>query len=358
MVVEWETPVYILCDVFILNYTIISNIKESFTIGVRTKKAIIEMIVEAKAVVSTSTSFIGTSIGTSSKKNLVAKDAVYGTRRACLPHQFDVYCLFNGLISNWKAHRVVDFRKPLKIDKLHAVVGKNSLALYWQYDADNYLRLSYLAIYPEARIISTVELRGKNRYKFNNMQHGTYIFMIIVLKYVDDIELQSDIESITVSVGSTKRFTSVEKYNGERIFVTFESSSDNSVSVNGFIDNYAIIVTEQIQDVDYKLDSWFDVQKKDIWTPYRATSSTYNPFRQKEIYTATFIIGDDNCFTKFDKTEMKPENMYCNGKLRRNRQYFVKLRTYSLLKIAVESDWVSVNNTYRTNEHKKWNKQG
>lgn len=52
MVVEWESPVYILCDVFILNYTIISNIKESFTIGVRTKKAIIEMIVEAKAVVS------------------------------------------------------------------------------------------------------------------------------------------------------------------------------------------------------------------------------------------------------------------------------------------------------------------
>lgn len=64
-----------------------------------------------------------------------------------------------------------------------------------------------------------------------------------------------------------------------------------------------------LKDVDYKLDSWFDVQKKDIWTPYRATSSTYNPFRQKEIYTATFIIGDDNCFTKFDKTEMKPENM-------------------------------------------------
>lgn len=78
-----------------------------------------------------------------------------------------------------------------------------------------------MAIYPEARIISTVELRGKNRYKFNNMQHGTYIFMIIVLKYVDDIELQSDIESITVSVGSSESHI--------LIFIKYKSTTIDSI---------------------------------------------------------------------------------------------------------------------------------
>ncbi|VDL81216.1 unnamed protein product [Nippostrongylus brasiliensis] len=64
----------------------------------------------------------------------------------------------------------------------------------------------------------------------------------------------------------------------------------------------------------------------------------WNPF-SKGARDATFTIGDDDC------VRQSLDEPYCNGILRANGPYKVKLRAYTNTNAAMESDWIAIDGT-------------
>ncbi|KIH50687.1 hypothetical protein ANCDUO_19233 [Ancylostoma duodenale] len=69
---------------------------------------------------------------------------------------------------------------------------------------------------------------------------------------------------------------------------------------------------------------------------FRASPSTWNPFT-RNTRNASFTIGSDDCERR------SLDEPYCNGILRANIDYKVKLRAYLENKVAMESDWISID---------------
>lgn len=52
------------------------------------------------------------------------------------------------------------------------------------------------------------------------------------------------------------------------------------------------------------LKSWYDVSEETVRSAYRASASTYQPFRQRDAAKfANFIIGDEECDESRKMTE-------------------------------------------------------
>ncbi|KAK6045088.1 hypothetical protein COOONC_17407, partial [Cooperia oncophora] len=67
-----------------------------------------------------------------------------------------------------------------------------------------------------------------------------------------------------------------------------------------------------------------------------ASPSIWNPFK-KSSKEATFTIGSDDCVRR------SLDEPYCNGILRANVPYKVKLRAYMDTNVAMESEWISID---------------
>uniref|UniRef100_A0A0K0D4P8 Eph LBD domain-containing protein n=1 Tax=Angiostrongylus cantonensis TaxID=6313 RepID=A0A0K0D4P8_ANGCA len=86
------------------------------------------------------------------------------------------------------------------------------------------------------------------------------------------------------------------------------------------------------------LRSWFEVKDDETWGSYRASPSVWQPFTGSS-NSASFTIGTDDCRRQsFDEP-------YCNGILRANVAYEVKLRAYMNTNVAIESDWIQIDGT-------------
>lgn len=112
-----------------------------------------------------------------------------------------------------------------------------------------------------------------------------------------DAEAESESETITVIIKQyTSNLPSLKRQGIRELNVAFENDRSFNTDTNGNVDNYAIIVTEVIseQEDEFDLKTWFDVKVEDKWTPYRASHSTYNPFKNG-VKKANFIIGEEEC---------------------------------------------------------------
>ncbi|KRZ85799.1 Tyrosine-protein phosphatase 10D [Trichinella sp. T8] len=120
---------------------------------------------------------------------------------------------------------------------------------------------------------------------------------------------------------------------------------------NGVINNYNIIVTEdsevsteqyllvfllfiRLDKFEYHLYNWEMVKEFDISPPYITTPPDYQPFANPKTKDTSYVIGLDTCDGK---------HKFCNGPLKPDATYFVKLRACTVANICMESDYVKVS---------------
>ncbi|KAK5972518.1 hypothetical protein GCK32_007620 [Trichostrongylus colubriformis] len=116
------------------------------------------------------------------------------------------------------------------------------------------------------------------------------------------------------------------------------------VRINTLLD--VAISSKQMNDDEYELKSWFEVKDEDTWGSYRASPSVWSPFK-KSLNEVTFTIGSDDCIRR------RLDEPYCNSILRANVNYKVKLRAYMDTKVAMESDWISIDGQASEEEEDK-----
>uniref|UniRef100_A0A915BH62 protein-tyrosine-phosphatase n=1 Tax=Parascaris univalens TaxID=6257 RepID=A0A915BH62_PARUN len=236
---------------------------------------------------------------------------------------------------------------PLKLTRLDAVVGKNYVVLHWDVQSQPQSKCRFRLSYINTANIgkqnsSAVETINRKKFRFGSLASDTYYtFTVIVIMGTAQQEAQSKPETITVGIGGAHRSLPVlQRRDSRQLIVTFENDQNAFADVNGVVDNYAVIVSQDIQledDDDYDLRSWFDVHAQRRWPPYRASSLDYNPFRGNSVKSAKFIIGEEDC------EQQRPNEKYCNGPLRANVNFFVKIRAYTMSNIAMETSWVSIS---------------
>ncbi|PIO72165.1 hypothetical protein TELCIR_05918 [Teladorsagia circumcincta] len=221
------------------------------------------------------------------------------------------------------------FSDPLKVNALYPVVGRDYVVLYWDIenfaDSDCRFRLSYNA---DRVATVSVELKGASRHRFSALMPDVYYTFTITV-----------IMGIGKAAAEKGRFSPTLMRQGSReLTVKFENDHQVFSPLNGAIENVAVIVSDDIDmnDDNYELRSWFDVKDDETWGSYRASPSVWNPFK-KSSKEATFTIGSDDCVRR------SLDEPYCNGILRANVPYKVKLRAYMDTKVAMESEWITID---------------
>ncbi|VDM81335.1 unnamed protein product [Strongylus vulgaris] len=141
---------------------------------------------------------------------------------------------------------------------------------------------------------------------------------------------------------------SLMRLGSRELKVSFENDQQVFSPLNGEISNIAVIVTDdsELNDDEYELKSWFEVREEETWGSYRASPSDWNPF-SRNIRNASFTIGSDDCVRR------SLDEPYCNGILRANIDYKVKLRAYMKNSIAMESDWIIIDGTAEENNEEE-----
>ncbi|GMS83672.1 hypothetical protein PENTCL1PPCAC_5847, partial [Pristionchus entomophagus] len=269
-------------------------------------------------------------------------------------YNFELFTVFEGRRSRPVTSNVTTY--PLKVNKLYPVVGRDYVVLFWDIEnfADNDVRfrVAYVAISNSGhKSDSTVVLRNKNTYKFDKLPGDTYYtFTCTVIMGMGAAEAESESEMITISIGMPARSVpSVTRHGSRELAVQFENDPSVFSEQNGEVDNFAVIVTEKrdLGGDDYDLQSWFEVKDEEMWSAYRASSSDFNPFRGNRKKSATFTIGADDC------VQRRLDEPYCNGMLRANTDYYVKVRAYTKEGVAMETEWVSVAGATEEGEEDK-----
>ncbi|TMS34830.1 hypothetical protein L596_002344 [Steinernema carpocapsae] len=269
-------------------------------------------------------------------------------------YDFTLYTVYKDIKSRPVETKITTY--PLKVKKLYPVLGEGYATLYWDIEnvADNdcRYRLSYAGTSNTGyQSTNTVELRNKNRHRFSNLAPDTYYtFTITVIMGVGEAEAESESETVTVALAGKHRSTPVlQRYGTRELSVQFENDYNVFADTNGNIENVAVIVTEDVElgGDDFDLKSWYEVRSEDKWGAYRASPTTYNPFHKRTVKSTTFVIGEEDCERR------RLDEKYCNGILRSNTNYFVKIRAYTASNIAMETEWVSLSGTMEKEEIKE-----
>ncbi|VDO86211.1 unnamed protein product [Haemonchus placei] len=252
---------------------------------------------------------------------------------------FTLYTIYKGVRSRPVTEAITTY--PLKVNALYPVVGQGYVLLYWDIenyaDSDCRFRLSYNA---ERVATVSVELKGASRHRFGPLMSDVYYtFTITVIMGTGKAAAESESEMITVYVPREGRsLPSLKRQGSRELTVKFENDQQMFSPLNGAIEDVAVIVSDDIDmnDDNYELKSWFDVKDEETWGSYRATPSGWNPFK-KSSKEASFTIGSDDCVRR------SLDDPYCNGILRANVPYKVKVRAYMDTKVAMESEWITAD---------------
>ncbi|CAJ0605109.1 unnamed protein product [Cylicocyclus nassatus] len=260
-------------------------------------------------------------------------------------YDFSLYTVYKGKRSRPVTEAITTY--PLKVTELLPVVGREYVVLYWDVenfaDSDVRFRLSYNA---DKIPTVSVELKGGSRHRFSNLQTDVYYtFTITVIMGTGKAAAESESEMITVYVPKAARLSpSLVRLGSRELKVSFENDQQVFSPLNGDISNIAVIVTDdtELNDDIYELKSWFEVREEETWGSYRASPSDWNPFT-RNVRNTSFTIGSDDCVRR------SLDEPYCNGILRANTDYKVKIRAYMQNKIAMESDWIIIDGTEEAN---------
>ncbi|PAV82736.1 hypothetical protein WR25_16147 isoform E [Diploscapter pachys] len=252
-------------------------------------------------------------------------------------YHFAVYTVYKGVKSRPVIADITTY--PLKVNQLYPVVGKDYCILYWDIenfgDSDVRFRLSHNA---DKLPTVSVDVKGTSRHRFGNLKSDTYYtFTITVIMGAGKNAQESESEMVTVAIPKGQMVPKVQRQGTRELVVSFENEPNVFTVLNGAADNFAVIVSDNsdLNDDNYELRSWFEVKDEEEWGSYRASPSTWNPFTEN-IHKASFTVGTDDCVKR------SLEEPYCNGILRANVKYRVKVRMYTDTKVAMETDWASI----------------
>ncbi|KRX97073.1 Tyrosine-protein phosphatase 10D [Trichinella pseudospiralis] len=181
----------------------------------------------------------------------------------------------------------------------------------------------------------------------SHLQPSTW-YTFSVTTIADDLESES--ASVTVLTGPTgmhlRHYPKAFPLQVHRIENTMAEVSFSKYffsDSNGVVNNYNIIVTEDsevgtgqyllvlLDKFEYHLYNWEMVKEFDTSPPYSTTPPDYQPFVNPKTKDASYVIGLDTCDGK---------HKFCNGPLKPDATYFVKLRACTVANICMESDYV------------------
>ncbi|CAH2062689.1 unnamed protein product, partial [Iphiclides podalirius] len=101
---------------------------------------------------------------------------------------------------------------------------------------------------------------------------------------------------------------------------------------NGNVTAYTLVVGEEARnDTPARLPAWRDVHRLPLWPPYQVTEPYY-PFHASPV--EEFTIGSERC--------EGGGRAYCNGPLKPNARYFVKLRAFTAPDKFTDTAYVQV----------------
>ncbi|KAI6184059.1 hypothetical protein M3Y97_00555700 [Aphelenchoides bicaudatus] len=264
-------------------------------------------------------------------------------------YTFILYTIYKNVKSRPVISEVTTY--PLKVKSFYPVVGPGYVSLHWTIenvaDSNCRFRLEYSStsnsgIQKSQKVI----LKDTNKHRFSGLDYDTYYtFTIIVLMGVGKAEAESESEMITVGFKGKPNSLPILQRRGIRelqltvTLIKFENDPNIFSDTNGVVDNFAIIVAEDITlgGDDYELKNYYEIKDEPKWPAYRASNSTYNPFKHRgSSRAAVFLIGDEECDRR------KLTEPFCNGVLKARVDYFVKVRAYLVTNFAMETEWVSV----------------
>ncbi|WKX98124.1 hypothetical protein Q1695_013651 [Nippostrongylus brasiliensis] len=237
---------------------------------------------------------------------------------------------------------------PLKVNALYPVIGREYVVLYW--DIENFadsncrFRLSYNA---ERVSTVTVDLRDVSRHRFSGLLPDVfYTFTITVVMGAGNSTAESESEMVTVYVPKGRLTPSLKRQGSRELIVKFENDENVFSPLNGAIDSVAVIVSDDtsMNDDYYELRSWSEVSTNENWGAYRALWRTpYSGRREDLIF---FVCQETFRAFRIGYGKLAAvEGQYCNGILRANGPYKVKLRAYTNTNAAMESDWIAIDGT-------------
>ncbi|KAI6228076.1 hypothetical protein M3Y95_00584300 [Aphelenchoides besseyi] len=281
-------------------------------------------------------------------KKLGKNDAKSFTFNKLIPgrtYTFVLYTVYKNIRSRPVIEEITTY--PLKVKSFYPVVGPGYVTLFWEIDnmSDNKceFRLEYASTSNSGiRRAQKVELKDVTKYRFSGLDYDTYYtFTITVLMGRGKAQAESESEMVTIGFKSKPvSLPTLQRRGSRELLLTFENDPRIFSDTNGVVDNFAIIVSEDIKlgGDDYVLKSYYDVKDELHWPAYRASVSTYNPFKKRgSSRTTSFIVGEEDCDRR------KLSEPYCNGVLRSHVDYYVKIRAYLVTNMAMETEWVTVN---------------
>uniref|UniRef100_A0A183C5R4 Protein-tyrosine-phosphatase n=1 Tax=Globodera pallida TaxID=36090 RepID=A0A183C5R4_GLOPA len=275
-------------------------------------------------------------------------------------YTFSLFTLLHGVRSRPVDANITTY--PLKVSGFHPLIGSGYVRLFWTVlnEAHNFcrFRLSYTASAgPHLHSALSLELNGTiNTHRFSGLDWNTfYTFTITVIMGPPSAEAESESEAVTIGMANRPRSTpQLKRYGSRELLLSFENDPEAFPERNGAIKEFAVIVAERValeraivattesyKDKEeeaqnlletlgdlWELPSWHDARERaddagddKPWIAYRTSPSKYNPFVSSH----------------------RLDEMYCNGALRANADYFVRVRAYSVEGIAMETAWVGID---------------
>ncbi|KRZ54094.1 Tyrosine-protein phosphatase 10D [Trichinella nativa] len=210
---------------------------------------------------------------------------------------------------------------PEKVENFYLIARSRSVKLFWTAHDPTLPYIYYRISYSGTDGLKSSESFDTSQCQFlaSHLQPSTW-YTFSVTAVADDLEKASPLQVHRIE--NTMAEVSFGKY--------FFSDS------NGVINNYNIIVTEdsELDKFEYHLYNWEMVKEFDISPPYITTPPDYQPFANPKTKDTSYVIGLDTCDGK---------HRFCNGPLKPDATYFVKLRACTVANICMESDYVKVS---------------
>ncbi|KRY29636.1 Tyrosine-protein phosphatase 10D [Trichinella spiralis] len=240
---------------------------------------------------------------------------------------------------------------PEKVENFYLIARSRSVKLFWTAHDPTLPYIYYRISYSGTDGLKSSESFDTSQCQFlaSHLQPSTW-YTFSVTAVADDLESES--ASVTVLTGSTGIHS--HRYPNVHYFIVVSEAFplqvhriENTMAEvsfgkyffsdsNGVINNYNIIVTEdsELDKFEYHLYNWEMVKEFDISPPYITTPPDYQPFANPKTKDTSYVIGLDTCDGK---------HRFCNGPLKPDATYFVKLRACTVANICMESDYVKVS---------------
>ena len=220
---------------------------------------------------------------------------------------------------------------PLAVKRTMPIVTRDLVKLYWEPEENNgRIRIQYKLSYSgsDGSELAPILLADQANYTFANLVPEVWFTFTIVVVMG---ETESTSETVTVVTGfNDAKVPLLRRVSAERLEIGIRP--DFFTESNGEVVRYAVIVAEDfaMDRLPEKYRSHWEVQDQAVWAPYQATQDDWQPFSRQRDQERAFVIGSERC---------DGSRGYCNGPLKPDTTYYVKLRACTKEAVCMDTDY-------------------